>query len=179
MKKSILITAILLGVISQSNAQAVIADRGEELKGWSGRTPVTLSEDAKEGKYSLQSEGLGEFRFRKVFEPALNTNLDGKSGFIGFWLFISDAEAVKRSPGFVVISSSGKLELNSHRLSFKDLDLKNGWNKVNLELSEQSNKGGEFDASHFNYFILFQKTDVPVTFKIDNIRFAKDKKDLQ
>lgn len=179
MKKSILIAALMIGVIVQSKAQTVVLDRCEDVKGWSGRIPVTLSLDAKEGKNSLQSEGIADFRFRKVFDNPVNTGLNDKSGYIGFWLFVSDIQALEKSPGVVMISSSGKSDLNAYHLRLRNLNLQNGWNKVVLELSDKFSIGGDFDESNFNYFNLFQKTEIPVILKIDNINFAKNAKDLK
>lgn len=179
MKKTLLITAFMIGSISQSKAQSLVLDRCEDLKGWSGRIPVSLSSDAKEGKYSLQSEGIADFRFRKVFDNPINTGLKDSSGYIGFWLFVSDIQAIEKSPGVLMISSSGKSDLNAYHLRLKDLSLQNGWNKVVLELNKGLSKGGDFDESNFNYFNLFQKTESPVTLKIDNVCFAQNEKDLK
>lgn len=178
--KSLLFSAILVFALSQANAQKVqVADNCETNKGWSGSQPIMVDvTDAKEGSASLKTEGEGPFRFRKGFSTPVNTGLDGKSGYMAFWLYASEVTDFETNPGLLQISSSGKSELNAHHWRLKSLNLQKGWNKVVFELNADSTKGGDFDGSNFNYFMLIQKTATSVVLKIDNIRFAKELKDL-
>lgn len=173
-------TMILTITLFQAKAQKIqMADNCETNKGWNGSQPVMIDEiDAKEGKASLKVEGEGPFRFRKVFSTPVNTGLDGKSGYIIFWLYASEITDFETNPGILQISSSGKSELNAHHWRLKSLNLKKGWNKVVFELNTVSNKGGDFDGTNLNYFMFIQKTATSVILKIDDIRFAKDLKDL-
>lgn len=47
-----------------------------------------------------------------------------------------------------------------------------------FQLTEATVKGGTFDDSKMNYFMLYQKTNAATVFKLDNIRFAKNLKDI-
>ena len=176
--KSVLFSALFLLVCAQVNAQKVqIADNCDSEKGWNANLTVDRV-DFKEGTGSLKVESVSPFLFRKAFTTPVNTGLDGKSGYIGLWLYISDVTDVQANPGMLQIASSGKAELNAHHWSLKSLNLQKGWNKVVFELNASSAKGGDFDGSNLNYFMLMQKTAQPITFKIDNIRFAKNLNDL-
>jgi hypothetical protein len=178
--KTIALPFLLFCFLTQTHAQKVqTADACESAAGWTGGQPVTVVEsDVKQGKYALQCEGEAPYRFRKLFSPAVNSGLSSDAGYLSFWLFISDVSDLTTSPGLVQIGSAARSELNAHHWQLKNLNLKNGWNKVVLQLSPASAKGGAFDPASFMYFALIQKTTKPVVFKLDDIRFANDVKDL-
>lgn len=175
MKKVFLLTAIAVfcGTLVVK-AQTVSIDNCDKLSGWSSAgNQISLdTKEFKEGKASLTSEGEKPYRFRKMFSSAVNLGTDGTSGFLSFDLFVADAEEIYIKPGFVTISSSIKAEENAHRWNFKDIELKNGWNKVVLELSHSSAKGGNFDGN-LKYFAIVQRSEKPAIFKLDNIQFQK------
>jgi hypothetical protein len=172
------ITLATLSVKAQTS-KVVVADDCETTQSWSSAQPITLDNaDFKEGKGALKTEGIGPFRFRKAFSTPVNTGLEGKAGYISFWLYVSDVSDIATTPGLLAISSSGKMELNAHHFNFKNLNLKNGWNKMVFQLTDASAKGGAFDDTKMNYFMLFQKTTASTVFKLDHIRFAKDLKDI-
>jgi len=175
--KSVLFSALFLFACAQVNAQKVQVDNCDSEKGWSNSLTVDHA-DFKEGTGSLQTESVSPFLFRKVFTTPVNTGLDGKSGYIALWLYISDVAALHENPGSLQISSSNRSQDNAHHWSFKSLKLEKGWNKLVFELNENSATGGDFDGSNLKYFMLMQKTTQPITFKIDDIRFAKNLKDL-
>lgn len=182
MRKVLLVSAVLVFVLVQVKAQkVVVADNCDSAKEWSSSQMSSLGIDKvdfKEGTGALKTEGEGPFRYRKVFSTPVNTGVEANAGFLGFWLYVSEVEDFQTNPGQLVISSSGKMELNALQWKLNNLNLKKGWNKVALDLSAASVKGGDFDPANLNYFNMLQKTATPVLFKIDNIKFAKSLKDL-
>jgi hypothetical protein len=73
--------------VKAQSPKVVVADDAEKTSGWSSPQPLTIEKtDFKEGKGALKTEGIGPFRFRKDFAEPVNTGLDGKPGYMGFWL---------------------------------------------------------------------------------------------
>jgi hypothetical protein len=68
--------------------------------------------------------------------------------------------------------------LNAHHLWLKDVKIEKGWNKVVLPLTEASAKGGAFDDTKLNYFVLYQKQLHRQYLKLINIRLQREAKDL-
>ena len=180
MKSIVLSAALLMASLTYASAQqAVVIDNCDSKRGWTTRGVITEDpKDIKEGVSSIVSQGEGPFRFRKVFNTPVATGSNGTSGFLSFWLYVDNVDEIKKTPGFVAISSSGKMELEAHRLPLKAVEFKKGWNQVVLELSEKTAKGGVFNGN-LNYFVLVQKAAESTIFKLDDIKFAKDIKELK
>jgi len=179
MKKTIFLSAILVAGLLSAKAQIVTVDNADIKKDWSTGGVISLdTKDVKEGKAALLAEGEGPFRFRKVFNNPVDIGTDGPTGYLSFWFYIDNIDEVNQNRGFLIISSSGKLEEEALRFPFKNLSLNKGWNYVQLNLAD-AQKSGNFTGK-INYFALFQRGTTPSSiFKMDNIRFSKNEGDLK
>lgn len=149
-----------------------VIDNAESLDGWnSGGFELSLDTDAKEGNFSIKSEGQGVVVYQKVFEP-FDTKVTKEEGTLAFWLFVLDTSPMKSGDNSFEITSSGGPDVGE--LAWRvgeNFELNNGWNKIELKLKD-GNAGGEINLSAVN-FIRFYHTAItgPMVFKIDNIRF--------
>ena len=71
----------------------------------------------------------------------------------------------------------GKADVGELHWTFlaDDLNLRPGWNNIQLSLASARKTGGSIDLSAVNYFRLYHtRLNADATLKIDNIRFYED-----
>jgi hypothetical protein len=187
--KKIVTSMLLVAVCSYANAQKVqVLDRceslGEQPHQWfsNGSTPK-LSEDHKEGIYSVSANGYKAERLRKIYGQAFDTGVIKDNGYIAFSLFVEKPELLNGN-GQVAISSNASSDKDSYGYAFGGLKIGStklvaGWNNVVVPLSSFKDVHENPNLSAINYFrvLLYNQKDDTTTqeVKIDNIRFATDK----
>ncbi len=152
----------------------------DDIAGWQSAGALTLDEtDCQEGEGSVSTvNGASGLRLQKTWGAEIvPTPLEG--GHFQFWLYVSDASAFNGVDSQVEIGSGGKADANE--LNWKLPTLQNGWNKVDLKLSDATAAGGEIDLRAMNWFRIYSQTTAPagsVTVKVDRLRFYKEGADL-
>ncbi len=152
----------------------------DDIAGWQSAGALTLDEtDCQEGEGAVSTvNGASGFRLQKTWGAEIvPTPFEG--GHFQFWLYVSDASAVNGVDSQVEIGSGGKADANE--LNWKLPTLQNGWNKVDLKLSDATAVGGEIDLRAMNWFRIYSQTTAPagsVTVKVDRLRFYKEGADL-
>ena len=152
----------------------------DDIAGWQSAGALTLDEtDCQEGEGSVSTvNGASGLRLQKTWGAEIvPTPLEG--GHFQFWLYVSDASAFNGVDNQVEIGSGGKADANE--LNWKLPTLQNGWNKVDLKLSDATAAGGEIDLRAMNWFRIYSQTTAPagsVTVKVDRLRFYKEGADL-
>ena len=144
--------------------------------GWVSPQGVTLDEsDVQEGEGAVVTTNHADgIRLQKtwgrIIAPAAMAD-----GHFQFWLYVSNAAAFNTPNNQVEIGSGGKADVNE--LNWKLPTLSDGWNKVDLKLSEGTSRGGEIDLKNINWFRVYSNMSVPagsVTVKVDRLRFYKE-----
>jgi uncharacterized protein YjdB len=144
--------------------------------GWTSSNTLTVnSTDKKVGTASLQSVGLLNPDFTRVFSPPINTGSTIQDGNLQFWYFISDISAFT-AVNQVELGSGGAADKNefSWNIGTPTLQngwntLQNGWNLVTLRFSTAGITGGTPDLSAINWFRIYREKGASVTTKIDQI----------
>ena len=144
--------------------------------GWQSAGALSIDEsDCKEGEGAVSTvNGADGLRLQKtwskVYVPASKSD-----GHLEFWLYVSDASAVNGTENQVEIGSGGAADTNE--LNWKLPTLVDGWNKIDLKLSDAKSVGGDMLLSAMNWFRIYSNTSAPagsVTFKLDRLRFYKE-----
>ena len=153
----------------------LVLDACDATAGWQSSYGISIDRfDKKEGVASLRTERAGTpVVFQKPFAQPFDTKVTKTNGYLAFDLYIQDISLVSTSdPHQIELSSSGGPDVNEiHWTLPKAGALKNGWNKIELNMANADDDNG-VDLSAVNWF-RFYHTTAPgsVVFKIDNIRF--------
>lgn len=151
-------------------AGIVVLDYCDEVSAWSSTNGLELdSENKQEGFASLSNEGGGTDKLKKVFDPPVNTFCDESSTF-NLWLYVSDISAFDGS-GQIEITSTGRPDVDEYSWNVSNLNLVNGWNELNLKISDAS-KNGNPDLSAINFFRFYQFVSADIVTKIDYLYFS-------
>ncbi len=149
-----------------------VLDDCESLDGWeTGGFTLSLDSDSKEGDYSLNVTGSGVVILQKAFTP-FNTEVSKENGYLAFSLYVEDTSVLgsgaNDGSNQFELTSSGGPDVNEVYWSIGEMNLFNGWNKVELSLQNAT----DVDLTAVN-FIRFYNVALggPVNIKIDNIRF--------
>lgn len=127
--------------------------------------------------------GSGALEFKKAFVTPSNPEIDFEDGKFTFWLWIADVSeidwAAKNSQ--IELSSSGGPDKDEiHWFPSQIENPQNGWNKVELKLSEGEAQGGTIDLANINFFRIYLRAtglvsaENPLTVGIDHLRFEKE-----
>lgn len=146
-----------------------VIDACESLDGWeSGGFTLSLDSDKKEGNYSIKVTGQGVVLLQKKFDP-FDTEVTKESGYLAFDLYVENTEVFGAGDSQFEITSSGGPDVNEVNWNIGEMQLFNGWNKVELSLAKA---GSSVDLKAIN-FLRWYHTGLtgPVQLKIDNIRF--------
>ena len=169
----------------QGNSGKVL-DGCESLDGWGLWHSVpgesaSLSldtEDKKQGNSSMKVDVAvgGTWTLEKKPAP-FDTEVTLENGYLAFEMYISDVDILKKAAHFMVtISSSGTNDADRiFRYQLNSLSLNNGWNTVELKLSDQESTGTcNLKAINYFRFLINDNTNyaaAPLVLKFDNIRF--------
>ncbi len=136
---------------------------------WQGSN--TILKDAvnkKEGIASLSFTGNGTDWFKKSFSQT-DAGID-ESGWFSFWLYVSDVSMLN-GDGQIELTSSGGPDYNEFSWPLSGVELVNGWNLVELQLSS-ANKTGFPSLKAINFFRIYHQLSGEITAKIDFLRFT-------
>lgn len=146
-----------------------VIDDCESLDGWNtGGFTLSLDTDKKEGDYSLSVMGSGVVMMQKEFAP-FDTEVTKENGYLAFDLYVENTEVFGAGDTQFEISSSGGPDIGEVNWNVSEMNLFNGWNKVELSLKKA---GGDVNLNAIN-FLRWYHTGLtgPVSIKIDHIRF--------
>ena len=152
----------------------------DDIAGWQSAGALKLDEsDTQEGEGAVSTvNGASGLRLQKTWGRIIvPTPFAG--GHFQFWLYVSDASAFNGVDNQVEIGSGGKAD--TQELNWKLPTLQDGWNKVDLKLSDATAVGGEIDLRSMNWFRIYSQTSAPagsVTVKVDRLRFYKEGTDM-
>ncbi len=174
---------ITLGEIDPNEQPAGKAlDLCESIDGWASAGVISLDADHKEGSSSVKTvlSGNASPVFEKTFTP-FDSEVSIENGYLSFWLYLSDASILSTSiPDWgssIEITSAGLADSQELHWDFSMLRLNNGWNKIDLKLSDavNDNRGGDINLSAINYFRIYHLfCGGEVEVKIDDIRFYEE-----
>ena len=152
----------------------VSIDNCDSASGWgSGVGTVSTDGDCREGLGSIAVTGSskGVVFFQKVFSEPINTKVTVASGILKLWIYVSDASVFPAtSAGQLEITSSGGPDSQEINWTFDKLNLNNGWNELNLKLSDGKDSGIDLSAVNFVRFYHAAPSGGDVTVKLDDIR---------
>jgi len=138
--------------------------------GWSSTNGAELdSENKQEGFASLSCTGGGTDKFKKTFDPPVNTFCD-ESSYFNLWVYVSDVSAFDGG-GQIEITSSGRPDVDEYSWSVPSLNLSDGWNELRLKISDASSNGNP-DLSAINFFRFYQFVSGEIETKIDYLHFS-------
>jgi hypothetical protein len=151
-------------------AMGGVLDKCDSTSGWTSNNTLSLNtSDKKEGTGSLQSVGSGTDEFAKAFGTAVNSGVTAANGYLQFWYYVSDVTKFN-AENQVELGSAGKADTNEYGWSLTGLV--NGWNFINLKISNAGISGGTPNLSAINWFRIYHFKNGSLTTKIDEIRFS-------
>lgn len=171
-------TAVKLNIgefVEEPEPDYYYLDHCESTDGWAGPHITLDSENAQEGDFCLSTTVNGDVVFfQKSFGTALDaSNVSIEHGYFAFDLYISDVSALNldSGDGQIEISSGGTCDQQELNWMFRSsLRLQNGWNHLNLKLSD-GGTNGTINLAGVNWFRLYHTGAGSLTMKIDNLRF--------
>ncbi len=148
--------------------------------------PAVVTDDKKDGTGAYLS-GTGQVLYMLVRSEPVDL-LEYVNGRLCFWLYINDvsyldkdktggSEAWRDSIN-IEIGSAGTWDVEELQWTIPTSRLKNGWNRMELDLSNPDGNtkdqgAGEIDFSRINYFRIFQNgagQDAQLITKLDGVR---------
>jgi hypothetical protein len=151
-------------------SDVVVLDYCDEVTGWQSTNGVEIdSENKQEGFSSLSCTGAGTDKFKKTFDPPVNTFCDENSYF-NLWVYVSDVSAFNGG-GQIEITSSGRPDTDEYSWNVNNLNLSNGWNELKLKISSASSNGKP-NLSAINFFRFYQFVSKEIVVKIDYLHFS-------
>ena len=151
-------------------ASAVVLDNCDSTSGWTSGNALSVdTTDKQEGTGSLKAIGSQTVWFQKTFSTAVNTTVTESNGYLKLWLYISDVTKFSGG-GQIEITSSGTCDTDEYSWSIPGLSLSNGWNELNLKISNATRTGSP-DLSAINFIRIYQLVSESTTFKVDYIKF--------
>ena len=154
-----------------------VIDACESLDGWGGAIfELSLdTEDKKEGNACLKVEVTEDpyhmilSKVFKTFDPEVSM----EDGYLAFDLYVSDVSVLTGGlDSEFELTSSGDCDVQELTWKTSQINLTNGWNKVELSLADAGHTGGDINLHAVN-FIRFYSIFMPspITIKLDHIRF--------
>lgn len=152
-------------------------DACESTAGWESDLAISLDTgDKKEGNACVKFEGnSGIIMFMKAFDTPFDTEVTREDGYMAFDLFVNDATYIPDLGGgqtTIELTSGGRPDVEEVFWTTSQMNLLNGWNRVELKLSDGVFNGGNLKLNAVN-FIRFYNLNLAgnVVLKIDHIRF--------
>ncbi|WP_133166281.1 hypothetical protein [Sphingobacterium haloxyli] len=181
----------------------MLLDACDDITGWNRGTAAELSLntlDKQEGTGSLSfifkdrpgspgtptstaEGGSSALEFKKEFATPLNPEITIEDGKFTFWLWVADVSEIDwaATNSQIELSSSGRADMNEiHWFPSQIENPKNGWNKVELKLSEGAEQGGTVDLTNINFFRMYLRAtglvseENPLTIGADHLKFEKE-----
>lgn len=157
-----------------------VMDACETTDGWKSQGVVSIDTDHKEGAKSVKatlSDGSVPI-LEKTYTTPFNSEVSMENGYFSFWMYVSDVTILNTNipdwASTIEITSSGAGDSQELHWDFSMLRLNNGWNKIDLKLSDAviDDRGGAIKLSAINYIRMYHlNCSSPVEVKIDDIKF--------
>ena len=158
-----------------------VFDACDALDGWAtglGSGTLTLdSQDQREGSACLSASGSsGVALFTKKFGTPVDARVSARRGHLRLQLYISDISALDmNAEGALEVTSGGVCDKEEYAWYLKNLNLKSGWNQLDLKLSGAGVTGGTPDLTRMDYFRIYHLgVQKSVTVKLDDIHFYQE-----
>ena len=155
-----------------------VMDSCDSPEGWvSGFSTVALdSKNQREGSGCLSATGHEVNLFTKKFTTPVFASVSARRGHFCLKLYISDISAFDlKKEGCIEVTSSGKCDQEEFAWYIGNLNLKQGWNDLDLKLSEAMVSGGTPDLSQMDYIRIYHLgLSKDLTIKLDDIRFYQE-----
>jgi len=120
--------------------------------------------DQKQGNACLEFTGSTLDEFKKVFSPSFNSGTTATNGALRFWYYVSDV--TKCGPVRVELGSAGRADVDEY--SWALTGLANGWNKIDLKISNATRVGTP-NPGAINWFRIYDSKSGSITTRIDAI----------
>ena len=156
-----------------------VFDACDEALGWSSAlgTASLDSGDKKEGAGSVSVTGSrGNVLFSRLLNKPVSTTVSRRKGHLHLWLYISDIAALDtKAEGALEVTSSGKPDVCEAAWYLSGLNLKSGWNEIDLKLSGAGLSGGTPDLQAMNFLRIYSLgVKSKLTVKIDDVYFWEE-----
>lgn len=172
----LLVLVLILQIFTARTGNVALAvnttlDNCDSTSGWTGGSPVSLdTTNMKEGSGCLTRTASTTDWFKKTFNPAVNSGVTQTNGYLHLWLYVSDVTKISADGQFEITSSGGP-DVNEYAWLGSSLSLVNGWNELNLKISNAI-KTGTPNLSAINYFRIYRPLSASITCKLDDLRFT-------
>jgi predicted phosphodiesterase len=146
-------------------ANYLYLDDCDALNGWNSSVSLTLNTaDKKQGTSCLEFNGSGTDEFKKLFNPAYNSNATVANAVLKFWYYVSNASLLGTS-NQVELGSGGAPDLFEFNWSLKGLVT--GWNYIVLNTNKAGISGGTPNLNAINWFRMYNIKSGSIISKID------------
>ncbi len=143
----------------------VYLDECDVLTGWSSSQALLLNKvNNQQSTACIEFTGSTTEEFKKIFSPAFDSGTTQANGALRFWYYVSDV--TKCGPIRVEIGSGGVPDV--HEYSWQLTGMINGWNKVDLKISNAT-KVGTPNLNAINWFRIYDSKSGSITTRIDGI----------
>lgn len=147
----------------------IVLQRCDVNNRWQGSNTISVdASERKEGAGSISFTGSGINWFSKKFTQ-IDAGIDD-TGWLTFWLYVSDATTLD-GEGQVELTSSGGPDVDEYTWEVASLNLSDGWNHVQLQISAASVTGTP-DLEAINYFRIYQNLSGEITARLDDLRLT-------
>jgi hypothetical protein len=157
-----------------------VMDNCDSAAGWIsgfGAAGATLDTgNQREGSGCITATGQAVNLFTKKFESPVTVNVSVRRGHFCMKLYISDISAIDLAKeGSIEVTSGGTCDKEEFAWYIAKLNLKQGWNDLDLRLSEAGITGDSPDLSRMNYIRIYHLgVTKDLTIKLDDIRFYQE-----
>ena len=153
------------GFASVTVTGTLYLDECESLTSWNSSQTLRIhSVDQKQGNACLEFTGSTLDEFKKVFSPSFNSGTTATNGALRFWYYVSDV--TKCGPVRVELGSAGRADVDEY--SWALTGLANGWNKIDLKISNATRVGTP-NPGAINWFRIYDSKSGSITTRIDAI----------
>ena len=157
-----------------------VMDSCDAASGWKTDLCETVSVDTqnqREGSGCISATGSsGVLLFSKKFDEPVSVAVSARRGHVKMQLYISDINAIDLAKeGAIEVTSGGTCDKEEFAWYIANLNLKSGWNQLDLKLSQAGISGGTPDLSRMNYIRIYHLgVKSQVTLKLDDIKFVQE-----
>lgn len=157
-----------------------VMDNCDSAAGWIsgfGAAGATLDTgNQREGSGCITATGQAVNLFTKKFENPVTANVSVRRGHFCMKLYISDISAIDLAKeGSIEVTSGGTCDKEEFAWYIAKLNLKQGWNDLDLRLSEAGITGDSPDLSRMNYIRIYHLgVTKDLTIMLDDIRFYQE-----
>ncbi len=147
-------------------------DDADALLGWSSGGTLSLNTaDKQQGTASVEMTGSGTPEFYKVISPAYAAQGTEANSVLAFSYYVSDVSRINNNI-YIEIGSGGAPDISEYQWGVNKGDLVNGWNTIELRVSDASitvGSGTRPDLSAINWFRVYGQKTGAITTRIDGI----------